>query len=413
MRNSTIIGLAVRGAYNSPFIANKGVAYNIRNSRFNNFFSNALYGSTPFSLSGVSFKNFVDRAIMFSTETDDYTGVITKHKSFENPVSAINITDCAFININHNLDGGAISITRGDAGSLITAYLTRTKFDHCTTTATASCLYSSGVGLNLDKVCASDCVASSSSFIKADAKDADISITHSFTYRCHATAVNVSKSSIDVSFQNEYIRAVNISQGSRDNDEAAIAVVSPNGGDSSARYIAIRNWYSQKAAKIIVDSDGLTYRNWNFININSTKAVVSLHGSFTLEAFCFQNVNSRLFCIEDEGVATTVRVLNSMVDAEDVDPAFVQVSPAKFDRAMTMNDIQLQYGPNCYVATPPSKDDMAPIFFGIAGVLLLVVLGGIGYAVVFLIKRPRMVEESTAMLNYEMVDRFGEMRITA
>ena len=159
--------------------------------------------------------------------------------------------------------------------------------------------------------------------------------------------------------------------------------------------------------------------NFNFHNVTATNALIGVAGKITIVHFTHSslfNITKAFYDVSQYENHAEVTVKDSMFDESDVNTSFVTLDKALYNRSMTAISINVGYGPGCYNTPPPTRSTSGnynSYFIGIAGFLLIVVIGIIAYTVVFVVKKPRAVDESTAMQQYQMIDKFGETRITA
>ena len=417
MLNFTFSSLLVSKQSLSPFFTSKN-AYNIQKSSFSYQISPLFVRFSPISIQNSAFKKFTSSVIKISGDDTTYNDIYTKRIVILNPQNSINITSAVFVSINSDEEGGALKIYCGpnDTPYLIT--MAQTKFYNCSSQSSAGAFAINNCPVEMTQVCVTHSTAKEHSAFTI-ATDSLI-CNSSFTRQCHSkesTEGSVQLDADKLELSNFNFTLPNDSGSTKEK------AIDANFDSADISFISIDQWFSPILCKFSVrlgSQDTSTFQNFNFNNATAETALIqisSTSSNIAISNFTRKDTTFGTAFISDYELTKPIIVSNSMFDKEDVNTSFITLDVDEYDRNMSTIDINIGYGPGCYNTPPPTEEkhdnNNAFYFIGIAGVLLLVVIAGIAYAVIFMIKKPRAFEESTQMQNYGLLDKFGETRITA
>ena len=411
MLNLTLTALSVSKSGNSPFFTSQS-RYSIKKSLFSNQFHPIFVRFSPISIQSTTFRKFTSAVIKIEQQQTVYSGVFEKRIVVEKSDYSINITDSAFVNINGDEAGGGLKIERNPQNPEFQIFMSETKFYNCSSTSTGGAFTISNCPIQMTKVCVTHSTAQANSAFSISTDSCQCN--SSFTRQSHAQTS--SKNSVEISADNLMLNHFNLTlpNDSGITNEKAFYLFYVT---AQVSFISVDQWFSPVVCQFSVQPSATevsTMSFFNFNNVTASDALISVKGSIRIQNFTRKDTTFKTAIIQ-EGT-DTIYIQGSMFDAEEINISNVQLDTQKWDRNMQPLSIDIGYGPGCYNTPPPLSpshhDNSSYYFIGIAGVLLVIVIIGIAYTVLCVIKKPRAVEESTQMQKYEMIDKFGEARIT-
>ena len=418
MLNLTLSSLYVAKQSISPLFTSK-IAYNIKKSSFNFQISPIFVRFSPISISNTQFKKFTSSVIRISSDETVYSDIYTKRIVILNPQNSINITSSVFVSIRSDEEGGGLKIYRGPNESPYLITMKQTKFYNCTSQSSAGAFAITDCPIEMSKVCITHSTAKEHSgfIVSTDS----LICNSSFIRQCHSK--DSSEGSVKIDADDLLFSNFNFTLPN-DNAITNEKAIDTSFLSSDISYVSVDQWFSPIIFKFSIQKsseESSIIQNINFNNVSASTALVELSIASTTAKLEINNFTRKDTSFETAFISNDliqpILVSNSMFDKEDVNTTFITLDNDKYDRNMGTIFIDIGYGPGCYNTPPPlspkSDNNNAYYFIGIAGVFILVVIGGIAYTVLFVIKKPRAFEESTQMQNYGLLDKFGETRITA
>jgi len=167
--NTTIAGLAWSHISRSPIFAAK-YSLTMRKSSFSNSFNSFSYNSQHLNVEGSTFKNFLNSAILYNSQTVVYDQLYTQRPRSPLLGDTIIIKNAMFIKCIAEVDGGAICHFSPDAGSLDVSHSTFIECQSGPAPGDGGCIFYSGNRSSIGYCCAYRC------FCYRDGNFASISI---------------------------------------------------------------------------------------------------------------------------------------------------------------------------------------------------------------------------------------------
>ena len=415
--NFSISALHVSSQNVSPFFSMKH-KISLNKARFLNQISPVFSRFSPISIKSSQFKNFATSVVRLESEQKLITGVFTERFEFTKSENQINFTDAVFVSISDESNGGAIRIARESNTPEFEVFFNRVKFYNCSALS-APAFYLDKCPLKMEKVCITHCKSKSTSAFSISTCS-KLQINSSFVRQSSAEKTGSAAALIES--DDLVINNINLTMPNDITHEPAEAALSITFDKERVSYVSIDQWLAPNICHFTVKQTQLSdsyISNFNFHNVTATSALIGVAGKITIAHFTHSgvfNITKAFYDASQNEDHSEINVQDSMFDESDVDTSFVTLDNAKYNRSMTFISVNVGYGPGCYNTPPPTKpknSNYTSYFIGIAGFLLVVVIGIIAYTVVFVVKKPRAVDESTAMQQYQMIDKFGETRITA
>jgi len=412
--NTSIRCLLSTQLVSSPFLSGKKSSFNIFGVVMKNSFSPFSFGQDKMILDKCEFRKYLSSVIVNNQETKIVVGRFKERYKVDTLTIDLIFRDCVFYQIQASFNGGAIYLDRKDSSALHTVSMIRTKFYQCSTSQNTACIYCQGFNLVMNQVCASGCFASSNSFLMAGNVVKSTSINSTFAVNCYSTGNDPDSSCISLLTENITMENLNCSQTSQ-NSEACLIIKS----DSLflSRYVQVEKWSSA-----IIFAYGQINRGpvqvdlwyFNFINNTASDYLISVNAYCKLNNFGFLGNTGAYVYLEtkEQQFSPTVIFVDSMIDQNQVNTTHIRVLPSEWDRSSLYPvSISIGYGPTCYDPSADKSNFFNPNSFWVLFMILLAVFAGIGFFVVFILKKPRIVEENTELEKYELIDKIGETKI--